>query len=110
MRTLAKDFHRCCKNRADVSEEKSRYPAFISRLRLGKRFSGIPGLPERDPALKRENFTDSRKFALAGRRSPESLRWFAQEHPVRSGLSRWFLRGAAAPLRKVRGEMMSLRK
>lgn len=46
MRTLARDFHRCCKNQADVGEEKSRYSAFISRLRPGKRFSGIPGLPE----------------------------------------------------------------
>ena len=110
MRTLAKDFHRCCKNRVDAGEEKSRYSAFISRLRPGKRFSGIYTHPERDPALKRENFADSRKSSLAGRRSPESLRWFAQDHPARSGFSRRFLRGAAAPLRKVRGEMMSLRK
>lgn len=110
MRTLAKDFHRCCKNLPSAGEEKSRYSVFISRLRPGKRFSGISGLPERDPALKRENFADSRKSSLAGRRSPESLRWFAQDHPVRSGLSRWFLRGAAAPLRKVRDEMMILRK
>lgn len=110
MRTLAKDFHRCCKNRADAGEGKSRYSAFISRLRPGKRFSGIPGLPKRDPALKRENFADSRKFALAGRRSPESLRWFAQDFPARSGLSRRFLRGAAAHLHRVRDEMMILRK
>ena len=46
LRTLAKDFHRCCKNQADVGEEKSRYSVFISRLRPGKRFSGISGLPE----------------------------------------------------------------
>lgn len=110
MRTLAKDFHRCCKNQADVGEEKSRYSAFISRLRPGKRFSGIYTHPEQNPTLKRENFADSRKFALAGRRSPESLRWFAQDHPVRSGFSRRFLRGAAAPLHRVRGEMMILRK
>ena len=110
MRTLAKDFHRCCKNRVDAGEEKSRYSAFISRLRPGKRFSGIYTRPERNPALKRENFTDSRKFALAGRRSPESLRWFAQDHPARSGLPRWFLRGAAAHLHRVRDEMMILRK
>ena len=56
MRTLAKDFHRCCKNWADAGEEKSRYSAFISRLRPGKRFSGFYPHPERDPALKRENF------------------------------------------------------
>ena len=110
MRTLAKDFHRCCKNLPSAGEEKSRYSVFISRLRPGKRFSGIYPHPKRDPALKRENFADSRKSSLAGRRSPESLRWFAQDHPVRSGLSRWFLRGAAAPLRKVRDEMMILRK
>lgn len=110
MHTLAKDFHRCCKNQADVGEEKSRYSAFISRLRPGKRFSGIYAHPKRDPVLKRENFADSRKSSLAGRRSPEILRRFAQDHPVRSGLSRWFLRGAAAPLRKVRDEMMILRK
>ena len=110
MRTLAKDFHRRCKNPPSAGEEKSRYSVFISRLRPGKRFSGISGLPKRDPALKRENFADSRKFALAGRRSPESLRWFAQDHPVWSGLSRWFLRGAAAPLHRVRDEMMILRK
>lgn len=110
MRTLAKDFHRCCKNLPSAGEEKSRYSVFISRLRPGKRFSGISGLPERDPALKRENFADSRKSSLAGRRSPESLRWFAQDHPVRSGLSRRFLRGAAAHLHRVRDEMMSLRK
>lgn len=41
MRTLAKDFHRCCKNLPSVGEEKSRYSVFISRLRPGKRFSGI---------------------------------------------------------------------
>lgn len=110
MRTLAKDFHRCCKNLPSAGEEKSRYSVFISRLRPGKRFSGISGLPERDPALKRENFADSRKSSLAGRRSPESLRWFAQDHPVRSGFSRWFLRGAAAHLHRVRDEMMILRK
>lgn len=110
MRTLVRDFHRCCKNLPSAGEEKSRYSVFISRLRPGKRFSGIYTHPKRDPALKRENFADSRKFALAERRSPESLRWFAQDHPVRSGLSRWFLRGAAAPLHRVRGEMMSLRK
>ena len=110
MRTLAKDFHRCCKNRPSAGEEKSRYSVFISRLRPGKRFSGIPDLLERDPALKRENFADSRKSALAGRRSPESLRRFAQDHPARSGFSRRFLRGAAAPLHRVRDEMMSLRK
>lgn len=56
MRTLAKDFHRCCKNRVDAGEEKSRYSVFISRLRPGKRFSGIYTRPERNPALKRENF------------------------------------------------------
>lgn len=110
MRTLAKDFHRCCKNLPSAGEEKSRYSVFISRLRPGKRFSGIYPHPERDPALKRENFADSRKSSLAGRRSPESLRWFAQDHPVRSGLSRWFLRGAAARLHRVRDEMMILRK
>ena len=110
MRTLARDFHRCCKNLPSAGEEKSRYSAFISRLRPGKRFSGIPGLLERDPALKRENFADSRKSALAGRRSPEILRRFAQDHPVRSAFSRRFLRGAAAPLHRVRDEMMSLRK
>lgn len=110
MRTLASDFHRCCKNQADVGEEKSRYSAFISRLRPGKRFSGIYTHPKRDAALKRENFVDSRKSALAGRRSPESLRRFAQDHPARSGLSRWFLRGAAAHLHRVRDEMMILRK
>lgn len=110
MRTLAKDFHRCCKNLPSAGEEKSRYSAFISRLRPGKRFSGIYARPERNPALKRENFADLRKSALAGRRSPEILRWFAQDHPARSGLSRWFLRGAAAPLHRVRDEMMSLHK
>ena len=46
MRTLAKDFHRCCKNRSSAGEEKSRYSAFISRLRPGKRFSGIYTRPE----------------------------------------------------------------
>lgn len=110
MRTLAKDFHRCCKNQADAGEEKSRYPAFISRLRPGKRFSGIYAHPDQNSALKRENFADSRKSSLAGRRSPESLRWFTQDHPVQSGLSRRFLRGAAAHLHRVRDEMMSLRK
>ena len=109
-RTLAKDFHRRCKNLPSAGEEKSRYSAFISRLRPGKRFSGIYAHPEQNPALKRENFTDSRKSSLAGRRSPESLRWFAQDHPVQSGLSRWFLRGAAAHLHRVRDEMMILRK
>lgn len=74
MRTLARDFHRCCKNRADAGEERSRYSAFISRLRPGKRFSGIYTHPERDPALKRENFADLRKFSLAKRRSPLILR------------------------------------
>ena len=82
------------------------YFAFKAR----KTFFRYLSLPKRDPALKRENFADSRKSALAGRRSPESLRWFAQDHPVRSGLSRWFLRGAAAHLHRVRGEMMILRK
>lgn len=110
MRTLAKDFHRRCKNPPSAGEEKSRYSVFISRLRPGKRFSGIYTHPEQIPALKRENFADSRKSSLAGRRSPESLRRFAQDHPARSGLSRWFLRGAAAPLHRVRDEMMSLRK
>lgn len=46
MRTLAKDFHRRCKNQADAGEGKSRYSAFISRLRPGKRFSGIYTHPE----------------------------------------------------------------
>lgn len=110
MRTLARDFHRRCKNQADAGEEKSRYSAFISRLRPGKRFSGIYAHPDQNPALKRENFADSRKSFLAGRRSPESLRRFAQDHPARSGFSRWFLRGAAAHLHRVRGEMMILRK
>lgn len=110
MRTLAKDFHRCCKNLPSAGEKKSRYSVFISRLRPGKRFSGIYTHPKRDPALKRENFADSRKSSLAGRRSPESLRWFVQDHPVRSGLSRRFLRGAAARLHRVRDEMMILRK
>lgn len=109
-RTLARDFHRCCKNLPSAGEEKSRYPAFISRLMPGKRFSGVYTHPEQNPALKRENFADSRKSALAGWRSPEILRWFAQDFPVRSGFSRRFLRGAAAPLHRVRGEMMSLRK
>lgn len=73
MLTLARDFHRCCKNRADAGEEKSRYSAFISRLRPGKRFSGIYTHPEGDLALKRENFADLRKSFLAGRRSSQNL-------------------------------------
>lgn len=46
MRTLAKDIHRCCKNLPSAGEEKSRYSVFISRLRPGKRFSGIYPHPE----------------------------------------------------------------
>ena len=76
MRTLARDFHRCCKNQPSAGEEESRYSAFISRLRPGKRFSGIYTHPKRNPALKRENFADSRKSFLAGRRSSQNLALF----------------------------------